>query len=194
MFTVGNRQGVLKTILIDKVGYQESRTTFLYGVGQEFQNLADIRLRILWLEVDQFANDIKNMFFPLLRRNKFLDLIREKHHTDLIVILYSRKSQCRSDLRNNLFLHYVHGTKVSTTRYIDQQHHGQFALFFEHLYIRAHIAGGHVPVDIADIVAVLILAYFAERHTTTFKGRVVLSCKNIAGQAAGLYFNSPNLL
>ena len=68
----------------------------------------------------------------------------------------SRKSQCRSDLRNNLFLHYVHGTKVSTTRYVDQQHHGQFALFFEHLYIRAHIAGGHVPVDIADIVALTI--------------------------------------
>ena len=193
MFTVGNGQSVFETTLIDKVGYQEGRTTFLYGVSQKFQYLTDISLRILRLKVDQFANDIKNMFLSLLGRNKFLDLVGEEHHADLIVILYGRKRQRSGNLRNDLFLHYVHGTKVTTPRYVDQQHHGQFALFFEHLYIRAHVAGGHIPVDIADIVAVLILAHFAECHTTAFESRMVLSRKNIARQAAGLYFNSPNL-
>ena len=134
------------------------------------------------------------MFLSFLGRDKLLDLVREEHHADLVVVLDSRKGQCRRDLRNDFFLHYIHGTKVPTSRHVDQQHHRQLPFFFEHLHIRADIAGGHVPVYIADIVSVLILAHFAKRHTAPFERRMVLSGKYIAGQAASLYLNPSNLL
>ena len=58
MLAVGHRQGVLETLLIDKIGDEESRATLLDGVGQVFQHLADIRSRLLRMEIDQLPDDI----------------------------------------------------------------------------------------------------------------------------------------
>ena len=58
MRAVGHRQCVLETLLIDKIGNEESRATLLDGVGQVFQHLADIRSRLLGMEIDQLPDDI----------------------------------------------------------------------------------------------------------------------------------------
>ena len=58
MLAVGHCQGVLETLLIDKIGNEESRATLLDGVGQVFQHLADIRSRLLGMEIDQLPDDI----------------------------------------------------------------------------------------------------------------------------------------
>ena len=180
MLAVGDGQGILETILVDKVGDQESRTALLDRIGQIFQCLCDIGLLFIRPEVDQFANDIQNMFLPFLGRDEFLYLVGEEHHPDLVVVLDSRESQCRRDLRNDFFLHYIHGTEVPAARHVDQQHHRQLPFFFEHLHVWADVTCGHVPVNITDIVSVLILAHFAKRHTTPFERRMVLPGKNIA--------------
>ena len=91
MFAVGDGQGILETILVDKVGDQESRTALLDRIGQIFQCLCNIGLLFIRLEVDQFANDIQDMFLPFLGRNKLLDLVGEEHHANLVVVLDSRK-------------------------------------------------------------------------------------------------------
>ena len=58
MLAVGHRQGVLETLLVNKIGDEESRTTLLDGVGQVLQHLADIRPRLLRMEIDQLPDDI----------------------------------------------------------------------------------------------------------------------------------------
>ena len=47
----------------------------------------------------------------------------------------------------------------------------------------------HVPVDVAYVIAVLVLAYFAEGHATPFECGVVLSGKDVVAQSAGFYLN-----
>ena len=120
------------------------------------------------------------MLTPFLRRNEFLYPVREKDNPDFIVVLYSRKSQRCSYFRHHILFHLLHRTEFQTTGNIHQQHNGQLALFFEHLHVWADVTCGHVPVNITDIVSVLILAHFAERHTAPFERRMVLPSKNIA--------------
>ena len=77
--------------------------------------------------------------------------------------------------------------------YIDHQHDRQLPFFLEDLHIRTVVAGSHIPVDIPDIVAVLIFSYLTESHTSPLKGRMIFAGKNIFGQAPGfnLYLPDP---
>ena len=134
------------------------------------------------------------MFLSFLGRDKLLDLVREEHHADLIVVLYRRESQGSGDLGDHLLLHDVDGAKVTATGHVDQQHHRQLTLLLEHLDIRADVAGGHVPVDIPDIIAVLIFPHLAERHTTALESRMVLAGEDVTGKTTGLYLDTAYLL
>ena len=48
------------------------------------------------------------------------------------------------------------------------------------------VTGGHVPVDVADVVAVLIFAHLAEHHAATLERRVVLTGEYVLRQTLGL--------
>ena len=169
MLAVSDRQGILEAVLIDKIRDQKSFTTLFDSIRQVFQYLAYIGLPVFRLKIDQLADHIQNMLSSFLRRNEFFDLIREENHPDLIIILYSRKGQCGSYLRHDFFLHHIHGTEIAAAGYVNQQHHGQFSLFFKDFYIRTDIARSHIPVYVSNIVPVLVFTYFTESHTTSLE-------------------------
>ena len=50
------------------------------------------------------------------------------------------------------------------------------------------------PVNVAYVVAKLILAHLGECHTSTLEGRVILPGKDIVGQSARLYLNLTDFL
>ena len=132
------------------------------------------------------------MFFPFFRRNKFFNFIGEKDNSNFIIILNCRECKCRCNFCHYRFFHFTHRTKVSTGRYIYQQHYRKFSLFFKNFYIRLIMPGGYIPVDIAYIITILIFPDFRESHTSPLKSRMVLSCKNITGQSPGFYFDLTN--
>ena len=129
------------------------------------------------------------MLSPFFGWDKLFYPVGEKDNADFIIVLYSRKCQCSCNLRHHILFHLLHRTEFQTTGNIHQQHNGQFTLFFEHLDIRLVEACGHVPVNVAYIVAKLIFAYFGECHTSTLESRMILACKDIVGQSARLDFN-----
>ena len=120
MFAIGNCQGILIVALIDEIGNQESSTPLLDGIREVFERLTEIRLFMIRLKVDQFADNIKDMPLPFLRRYKLFDLIRKENNSDFIVVLNRRKSQCSSNFRDNLFLHPTHCSEVLAAGHIDQ--------------------------------------------------------------------------
>ena len=182
-----------KIVLVDKIGNNKTGTPFLDRIGHIFQCLFDIGLFIFRIEIDQFANNMQDMCSSLLRRNKFLDLIREENHPDLIVILDCRKSKHCSNFGNLVFLQFRNSPEITGGTDIDHQHDRQLPFFLEDLHIRTVAAGSHIPVDIPDIVAVLIFSYLTESHTSPLKGRMIFAGKNIFGQAPGfnLYLPDP---
>ena len=94
---------------------------------------------------------------------------------------------------NLVFLQFRNSPEITGGTYIDHQHDRQLPFFLEDLHIRTVVAGSHIPVDIPDIVAVLIFSYLTESHTSPLKGRMIFAGKNIFGQAPGfnLYLPDP---
>ena len=133
------------------------------------------------------------MSLALFRRDKFLDPIAEKDTPHLIVVLGCRKSQHRRDLGNHVFLELRRCSEHSRPAHIDQQHHGQLPFLFKNLDMGLTASGGNVPVDIAHIVADLVLTHFTERHTPSLERAMVLSGKDIVAQTARLDFDPTHL-
>ena len=127
-------------------------------------------------------------------RNEFFHTVTEEEGTYLIIINEGGEREDGGDFGEHIPLGHIAGTEEPGTADVDQQHHGQFALFLEDLDIGSVHARGDVPVHVADVVAVLILTYFAEGHTATFERGVVLSRKYLVGETARLDLDFPDLL
>ncbi len=54
-------------------------------------------------------------------------------------------------------------------------------------------AGGHVPVDVSHIIAILIFAHLGKGHSPTLEGRMILTSEDVLTQSASLDFYLPNL-
>ena len=191
MLTVGNRKGMFKIMLIDKIRKYKAGTTLFQGICQILQRSGYICLLILRIKINQLTDNVQNMSPPFFRRYKFLDTVGKEYHPNLIIILYGRKSNHSSNFRNLIFLQLGNRTEITGSAYIDHQHNSQFPFFLIYFDIRMIVACRHIPIDIPDIVTVLILPYFAESHTPSLKSRMVFSRKDITGQAPGLYLDFP---
>ena len=77
---------------------------------------------------------------------------------------------------------------------VDQEHHGELALLLEDLDIGSAETCGDVPVHVADVVTVLILAHLAESHAPALVGGVVLARKDLVAQGPGPDLDFPDLL
>src|SRR6201989_3040593 len=91
-------------------------------------------------------------------RDKLFDLIAEKNYTNLIIILYRRKGQHRTQLCSQILLLLRDGTEVFRATHIHQQHYSQLTFFIKHLYVGMVKTRGNVPVDGPDLVAQLVFA------------------------------------
>ena len=89
MFPISNSQCITEVILCYKITHNKCSATFFQYMSQILDSHFYISLLAFWLEVYQFSDNIKNMFTSFLRRYKFLNLIREKYHTNLIIVLNS---------------------------------------------------------------------------------------------------------
>ena len=121
--------------------------------------------------------------------DEFFDPVGEEDHTNLVVVRNGRKREDGRNFSNQLSLETANGTKIIRSAHVDQQHHRQLPFFLKYLDKWVAIPGCYVPVDVADIVAELVLPNFTEGHTTSFEGAVVFAGKDVPGEATGFYLN-----
>ena len=86
------------------------------------------------------------------------------------------------------------GSEQVGATHVDEQHHGHLTFLIENLDKWGIEAGSHVPVDEADIVAVVVLAHLTESHTAPLERALVLSRKNLLGQRPRPYLNPAHFL
>ena len=79
--------------------------------------------------------------------------------------------------------------EIVGTRHVDEQHHRHLTLFLEDLDERMIETSGDIPVDVADVVALLVLTHLAEGHATPLEGTVVLAREDVVRQPSRLDFD-----
>ena len=179
--------------MIVEVADYESRAVAFHHAGEIFQGATDIGTLALRLEVEHFSDDIENMLSSFLRRNVLLDAIREEDDTYLVIVLNGTEGECGSNLSSQIALHLLHRTEIERPADVYEQHHRKFPFLFKHLDVRLMKAGGHVPVDVSHIIAILIFAHLGKGHSPTLEGRMILTSEDVLTQSASLDFYLPNL-
>ena len=177
-----------------EVAEHKGRTSALCHSREEFERATDVGAATLGMKVYQFAYDIQYMLAPLLGRNILLNLVGEEDNANLVVVLYGTERQCGCNLSHHVALSLTLSAKVERTAHIDEQHHCEFALLLKHLDVWAVESCRDIPVDVPDVVAKLIFAHLAKRHSPSLEGRVVLSGKDIRAQSSRLYLYLPYFL
>ena len=158
VFPVGNRQRILEITFVNKVAQHKGRTAFLQHIRQVLDGTLQIGALTFRLEIKQFTNDIQNMLAALLGRDKFLDTVGKENHADFIIVLNGGKGDCSRNLRHHFFLQLLNGTKVQTVGHVHQQHDRKFTFFLKDFHEWFVEASGHIPVNIAHVIPILILA------------------------------------
>ena len=115
-------------------------------------------------------------------------MVGKEDDADLVVVLNGGESQRRSNLRGAFTLQLPDSAEVERSADIHQQHHRKFTLFLEDLDVGMMETPGDIPVDVAHIIAILILAHFREGHAASLEGRMILPGKDVLAQAQCLDF------
>lgn len=174
---------------VDKVGDEENCASALDGVGEITHGGADIGAAAFGLEFQQLADYIEDVAPSLFRYYEFLDTVGEEQRSDLVVVLYRRECQCGGDFGNHLpFLRSL-CAEAAASRNVHHQHYGEFALLLIDFHEGGVVTGCDIPVDVADVVAVLVGTNLGEHHAAAFESRMVFAGKDVLRQSAGLYLN-----
>jgi len=188
MLAAGDVQRLTEVVVVDEVAEYEARTAALDDLCQVLHGLLHIRAMARRFEVQEFANDVKDMLASFLGRYELLDAVGEEDDADLVVVLNGAEGQRGSDLGLHIALCLHDGTEIKAAADIHQEHDREFALLLEDLDIRLVEASGHIPLDVPDVVAILIFSHLAEGHTATLEGRMVFARKDVVRKAASLDF------
>ena len=188
MFVVGDGQRLAVVMLIDKVTHQEGGAALLQGTGHVFQHHVDVGAGPFGLEVEQFADNEEDVLAALLGRDKLLHFVAEEDDTHLVVVLDGREGYGGTDFGHHLALGNAHSTKILAAAHVHEKHHREFAFLLIDLDIGAVVARGDIPVDVAHVITVLVLAHLAESHTPALESRVVLAGEYVLRQALCLDF------
>ena len=186
MLMAGNAQRQLEISVSEEIRDEERRASLLDGARHVAQRLSNIRPSVGGVEHQELADNVEHMLLTLFRGDELLHLVTEEDDANLIVVLYGREGQGGGHLSDEVLLKPHLGAELARARDIDKQHDSVLPLLLENLNVRLIHARGDIPVNIADIVAILILSDLAESHASTLEGRMVLASEDMVGEAAGL--------
>src|SRR5439155_16424441 len=110
-----------------------------------------------------------------------------------VVIGDGAEGEHRGQLGGDLALLLEARAKLLTAADVHRQDDGQFAFLDEALDERMAHAGGHVPVDGADVVAGLVFADLLEGDAAALEGAVVFAAEQILDRPAGLELRAADL-
>ena len=193
MFVIGDLELLLHLVPVEEITEQEHGASFLDGVCHELDGLSDVGQLACGLEVEQFAYDIEYMLSSLLGWYEFLDLVGEEYHPDFVLVLDGRKRECSRHFGSHLAFGLADGAEIEASGHIDHEYDSQFSFLLEDLDIWSVETSRDVPVDVPDIVSVLIFPDLRECHTSSLEGRMILTREDVLRQSSGFDLNLPYL-
>src|SRR5438105_11690682 len=105
------------------------------------------------------------------RRYHAVEALAVEHRADAIAVARQKPRYHGDELdRQRLLLHLL-GAEVHRGTQIEQKPRGHLAIFVILAYVRRRQTRRDVPVDVADIIVILILAQVGEIESETAKQR-----------------------
>src|SRR5206468_1760545 len=117
----------------------------------------------------KFSDHSQNMLSTFLWGDILLHHVGKDQGPNSVVIFDGGKCQKGCQLSSQFILKPSHRAKVLRAAQIHQKHYGQLPFFNITFYVKASQPGGNIPVDSADIIAILILAHLIKFHTPAFE-------------------------
>ena len=156
---IGYLEHVLEVGPHIEVAQNECRAGAFYHTCEEFQGSIYVGSLAFGLEVEHLAYDIENVFPSLFGCDVLLYAVGEEYYAYLVVVLYGRESEGCSYLGCHVPFCTLYCPEVQRAANVDEEHHSEFPFFFEHFHERSVEACRNVPVNVADVVSVLVFAH-----------------------------------
>ncbi len=132
------------------------------------------------------------MAFAFSGAHVFLHAIGEEREADFIVVALGGERQRGGHFGGEFLFGLVATAEPPRRADIHQQHHRQLAFLHELFHKRLVQSRGDVPIDIAHLIARLILAHLIKIHSLPAKYTPVLTDHYIAHQPLSADFNLAN--
>ncbi len=142
---------------------------------------------------EQFTQYAEGVAATLLRRHHPAESITEEGRADAVVRMGRREGEHRGHLGRELRPGAPPASNLGRRALIHQQEDGEFALFVMPAQVGDAEPRSDAPVDGADVVTRLVLAYVLELDAAAAEGTCVVAGREVAHQPARREFESPHL-
>ena len=135
----GDPHGLVE-LRIEKIGKDEDDGPFARDPVQVLARVREIRASAAGLEVEEVADHPEHVSSPFARWNVHFDFVRENDGADTIVVLDGAECEKRPDLRGDFPLEPRAGAEIGGGARVEDEEHGELALFGELLDVESSSA------------------------------------------------------
>jgi hypothetical protein len=167
----------------EEVAGDEDDRPLVEDRSQCLQGLAERGARARGLGAQKLAEHAEEVPGPLARGQVEIDVVAEAHQAHAVVVAEGGVGEGGAGLGDEAVLGLRDRPEQARGGGVDEQDDGELALLDEPLDEGLAGSGGDVPVDVADIVARLVLADLGELDALAEEGGVVLAREQIVDAA-----------
>ena len=163
-------QGLFPAGLADEVGHHEHGGALAHGVHggpQQVGQLGDAVLRLgVHRRLQHHLHEAQHLGAATARRqhrvHHGLPARSVEHGAHAVAVAADQAREHGGEIEQHLALALLPGAEVHRGTEVEQEPGGHLAVFSEDAHVRGLQAGGDVPVDVAHVVVVLVLAQVGE--------------------------------
>ena len=132
---------------------------------EQWRQVGERRLRQARLP-EQIVDEAENLDPPAASRDRALDTAAVEDRADAVAVACQQPRERRHEIDEDAPLHALRlrGPEVDRRAQVEQEPRGDLAILDVLADVRRVHPGGDVPVDVADVVTVLVLAQIGEVH------------------------------
>src|SRR5207244_4309293 len=158
----GPFEGTLETP-VEEVGEQENDGPAVQNAIEIVEPFPERRAPVPWLKEQDIANEAEYVPGAFARRHEPLHTVRAGDEAHFVIIADRAEGEHGCQLGHHFSFLLELRSEVVTGAAVDEQHHRQFPFLNVALDEWMPHAGGHIPIDRADIVSGLVGSNLLER-------------------------------
>src|SRR5690606_12243859 len=178
----------------EEIAQDEDHGPMAQHAAGVIQSAGELGAAAAWLEDEYVADQAQHVPPPLLGRDEVLDVVREDEQPDAIVVPDGRQREHGGDLRGQLGLEAAPRAELLRAREVHDEQDRELPLLDVLLDIRMAHPGRDVPIDGADVVALLVRPHLAELHPPAAEDREVSPAEQRVHPAASAQLDQPDLV
>ncbi len=161
----------------DEIGddeYERAPANDVVGRAQQHVQVGRRRLRQLGT-VEHPVQDVQHVPASAARGNHGVHFAAVEQRTHAIAVTREQPREHGDELRRHRALFYLLGPEVDRGAQVQQEPRGNFALLVELAHVGRLQPRGDVPVDMPDVVVILVLAQIGEVEPVAAEQRPVIA-------------------